>query len=100
MTDRSTLIAGKKQSDRLREKLSTPEGRMQDSLEHTLPQSVVADAQKREMWDVHPDVATSSAVFDSVLVLVQTLFRSNAAGRRNDRPFNLDRGKETVRQAP
>lgn len=76
MTDRSTLIAGKKQSDRLREKLSTPEGRMQDSLEHTLPQSVVADAQKREMWDVHPDVAASSAVFDSVLVLVQTLFLS------------------------
>lgn len=76
MTDRSTLIAGKKQSDRLREKLSTPEGRMQDSLERTLPQSVVADAQKREMWAVHPDVAASSAVFDSVLVLVQTLFLS------------------------
>ena len=74
MTDRSTWIAGKKQSDRLREKLSTPEGRMQDCLERTLPQSVVADAQKREMWDVHPDVAASSAVFDSVLVLVQTLF--------------------------
>ena len=74
MTDRSTWIAGKKQSDRLREKLSTPEGHMQDSLEHTLPQSIVADAQKREMWDVHPDVAASSAVFDSVLVLVQTLF--------------------------
>ena len=76
MTDRSTLIAGKKQSDRLREKLSTHEGRMQDCLERTLPQSVVADAQKREMWDVHPDVAASSAVFDSVLVLVQTLFLS------------------------
>ena len=76
MTDRSTLIAGKKQSDRLREKLSTPEGRMQDCLEHTLPQSVVTDAQKREMWDVHPDVAASSAVFDAVLRLVQTLFLS------------------------
>lgn len=74
MTDRSTWIAGKKQSDRLREKLSTPEGRMQDSLEHTLPQSVVADAQKREMWIVHPDVAASSAVFDSVLVLVQARY--------------------------
>ena len=73
MTDRSTWIAKKKQSDRL----STPEGHMQDSLEHTLPQSVVADAQKREMWIVHPDVAASSAVFDSVLVLVQTLFRSS-----------------------
>lgn len=76
MTDRSTWIAGKKQSDRLREKLSTPEGRTQDSLERTLPQSVVADAQKREMWIVHPDVAASSAVFDSVLALVQTLFLS------------------------
>ena len=76
MTDRSTLIAGKKQSDRLREKLSTPEGRMRDCLERTLPQNIVADAQKREMWAVHPDVAASSAVFDSVLVLVQTLFLS------------------------
>ena len=76
MTDRSTLIAGKKQSDRLREKLSTPEGHMQDSLEHTLPQSVVADAQKREMWIVHPDVAASSAVFDAVLRLVQACFLS------------------------
>ena len=76
MTDRSTWIAGKKQSDRLREKLSTPEGHMQDSLERTLPQSVVADAQKREMWAVHPDVAASSAVFDSVLVLVQARFLS------------------------
>ena len=79
MTDRSTLIAGKKQSDRLREKLSTPEGRMQDCLEHTLPQNIVADAQKREMWDVHPDVAASSAVFDAVLRLVQTLFLSIGA---------------------
>lgn len=76
MTDRSTWIAGKKQSDRLREKLSTPEGRTQDCLERTLPQSVVADAQKREMWIVHPDVAASSAVFDAVLRLVQTLFLS------------------------
>ena len=74
MTDRSTLIAGKKQSDRLREKLSTPEGRMQDSLERTLPQSVVADAQKREMWAVHPDVDASSAVFDAVLLLVQARY--------------------------
>lgn len=76
MTDRSTWIAGKKQSDRIREKLSTPEGRMQDSLEHTLPPYVIEDAQKREMWIVHPDVAASSAVFDSVLALVQTLFLS------------------------
>ena len=76
MTDRSTLIAGKKQSDRLREKLSTPEGRMQDCLERTLPQNIVADAQKREMWAVHPDVAASSAVFDAVLLLVQACFLS------------------------
>lgn len=72
MTDRSTWIAEKRQLDKLR----TPEGQAQDCLERTLPQSVVADAQKREMWDVHPDVAASSAVFDSVLVLVQTLFLS------------------------
>ena len=85
MTDRSTWIAGKKQSDRLREKLSTPEGHMQDSLERTLPQSVVADAQKREMWDVHPDVAASSAVFDAVLRLVQARFLAirDSAGARS-----------------
>lgn len=85
MTDRSTWIAGKKQSDRLREKLSNPEGRMQDCLERTLPQSVVADAQKREMWAVHPDVAASSAVFDSVLVLVQARYLAirDSAGARS-----------------
>ena len=69
-------VAERRHDKWLKEKLSTPEGRMQDSLERTLPQSVVADAQKREMWIVHPDVAASSAVFDSVLVLVQTLFLS------------------------
>ena len=74
MTDRSTWIAGKKQSARLCEKLSTPECRMQDCLERTLPQSVVADAQKREMWIVHPDVAASAAAFDAVLLLVQARY--------------------------
>lgn len=69
-------VAERRHDKWLKEKLSTPEGRMQDSLERTLPQSVVADTQKREMWIVHPDVAASSAVFDSVLVLVQTLFLS------------------------
>lgn len=69
-------VAGRRHEKWLKEKLSTPEGQMQDSLERTLPQSVVADAQKREMWIVHPDVAASSAVFDSVLTLVQTLFLS------------------------
>ena len=69
-------VAERRHDKWLKEKLSTPEGRTQDSLERTLPQSVVAEAQKREMWIVHPDVAASSAVFDSVLVLVQTLFLS------------------------
>lgn len=69
-------VAERRHDKWLKEKLSTPEGRMQDCLERTLPQSVVADAQKREMWAVHPDVAASSAVFDSALVLVQTLFLS------------------------
>lgn len=69
-------VAERRHDKWLKEKLSTPEGRMQDCIERTLPQSVVADAQKREMWDVHPDVAASSAVFDAVLVLVQTLFLS------------------------
>ena len=76
MTDQSTWYAEWRQNRRLREKLSTPEGQMQEDLEHTLPQSVVADAQKREVWIVHPDVAASSAVFDSVLPLVQKLFFS------------------------
>lgn len=76
MTDQSTWYAEWRQNRRLREKLSTPEGQMQEDLEHTLPQSVVADAQKREMWDVHPDVAASSAVFDAALRLVQALFLS------------------------
>ena len=96
MTDRSTWIAGKKQSDRLREKLSTPEGRMQDSLEHTLPQSVVADAQKREMWIVHPDVAASSAVFDSVLALVQARYlaiRDSAGAKSFGRWFQSSKAE-------
>ena len=76
MTDQSTWYAEWRQNRRLREKLSTPEGQMQEDLEHTLPQSVVTDAQKREMWDVHPDVAASSAVFDAVLRLVQARFLS------------------------
>lgn len=74
MTDQSTWYAEWRQNRRLREKLSTPEGQMQEDLERTLPQSVVADAQKREMWAVHPDVAASSAVFDAVLLLVQARY--------------------------
>ena len=96
MTDRSTLIAGKKQSDRLREKLSTPEGRMQDSLEHTLPQSVVADAQKREMWAVHPDIAASAAAFDAVLLLVQARYlaiRDSAGAKSFGRWFQSSKAE-------
>lgn len=74
MTDQSTWYAEWRQNRRLREKLSTPEGQMQEDLEHTLPQNIVADAQKREMWIVHPDVAASSAVFDAVLRLVQARY--------------------------
>ena len=74
MTDQSTWYAEWRQNRRLREKLSTPEGQMQEDLEHTLPQNIVADAQKREMWAVHPDVAASSAVFDAVLLLVQARY--------------------------
>ena len=96
MTDRSTWIAGKKQSDRLREKLSTPEGQMQEDLEHTLPQSVVADAQKREMWDVHPDVAASAAAFDAVLLLVQARYlaiRDSAGAKSFGRWFQSSKAE-------
>ena len=96
MTDRSTLIAGKKQSDRLREKLSTPEGRMQDCLERTLPQNIVADAQKREMWAVHPDVAASAAAFDAVLLLVQARYlaiRDSAGAKSFGRWFQSSKAE-------
>ena len=96
MTDRSTWIAGKKQSDRLREKLSTPEGRMQDCLERTLPQNIVADAQKREMWDVHPDVAASAAAFDAVLLLVQARYlaiRDSAGAKSFGRWFQSSKAE-------
>ena len=85
MTDQSTWYAEWRQNRRLREKLSTPEGHMQDSLERTLPQSVVADAQKREMWDVHPDVAASAAAFDAVLFIVQARYLAiqDSAGARS-----------------
>ena len=92
MTDRSTWIAEKKQSDRL----STPEGRMQDCLERTLPQSVVADAQKREMWDVHPDVAASAAAFDAVLLLVQARYlaiRDSAGAKSFGRWFQSSKAE-------
>ena len=69
-------VAERRHDKWLKEKLSTPEGHMQDSLEHTLPPYVIEDAQKREMWIVHPDVAASAAAFDAVLLLVQALFLS------------------------
>lgn len=92
MTDRSTWIAKKKQSDRL----MTPEGQMQEDLEYTLPQSVVADAQKREMWAVHPDVAASSAVFDAVLRFVQARFlatRDSAGAKSFGRWFQSSKAE-------
>ncbi|MDY6274276.1 MAG: hypothetical protein SPL41_04580 [Succinivibrionaceae bacterium] len=96
MTDQSTWYAEWRQNRRLREKLSTPEGQMQEDLEHTLPQSVVADAQKREMWAVHPDVAASSAVFDAVLVLVQTRYlaiRDSAGAKSFGRWFQSSKAE-------
>lgn len=96
MTDQSTWYAEWRQNRRLREKLSTPEGQMQEDLEHTLPQSVVADAQKREMWAVHPDVAASSAVFDAVLALVQTRYlaiRDSAGAKSFGRWFQSSKAE-------
>lgn len=96
MTDQSTWYAEWRQNRRLREKLSTPEGQMQEDLERTLPQSVVADAQKREMWIVHPDVAASSAVFDSVLLLVQARYlaiRDSAGAKSFGRWFQSSKAE-------
>ncbi len=96
MTDQSTWYAEWRQNRRLREKLSTPEGQMQEDLEHTLPQNIVADAQKREMWDVHPDVAASSAVFDAVLLLVQARFlaiRDSAGAKSFGRWFQSSKAE-------
>lgn len=96
MTDQSTWYAKWRQNRRLREKLSTPEGQMQEDLEHTLPQSVVADAQKREMWIVHPDVAASSAVFDAVLHLVQARYlaiRDSAGAKSFGRWFQSSKAE-------
>ena len=96
MTDQSTWYADWRQNRRLREKLSTPEGQMQEDLEHTQPQSVVAEAQKREMWAVHPDVAASSAVVDAVLLLVQTLFlaiRDSAGAKSFGRWFQSSKAE-------
>lgn len=96
MTDQSTWYAEWRQNRRLREKLSTPEGQMQEDLEHTLPQSVVTDAQKREMWIVHPDVAASSAVFDAVLVLVQARYlaiRDSAGAKSFGRWFQSSKAE-------
>ena len=96
MTDQSTWYAEWRQNRRLREKLSTPEGQMQEDLEHTLPQSVVTDAQKREMWIVHPDVAASSAVFDAVLLLVQARYlaiRDSAGAKSFGRWFQSSKAE-------
>ena len=90
-------VAERRHDKWLKEKLSTPEGHMQDSLERTLPQSVVvADAQKREMWIVHPDVAASSAVFDAVLRLVQARYlaiRDSAGAKSFGRWFQSSKAE-------
>ena len=89
-------VAERRHEKWLKEKLSTPEGRMQDCLERTLPQSVVADAQKREMWAVHPDVAASSAVFDAVLLLVQARYlaiRDSAGAKSFGRWFQSSKAE-------
>jgi len=96
MTDQSTWYAEWRQNRRLREKLSTPEGQMQEDLEHTLPQNIVADAQKREMWDVHPDVAASAAAFDAVLLLVQARYlaiRDSAGAKSFGRWFQSSKAE-------
>ena len=49
MTDQSTWYAEWRQNRRLREKLSMPEGQMQEDLEHTLPQSEVRRVM-HEAW--------------------------------------------------
>lgn len=59
MTDRSTWIAEKKQSDRL----MTQEGQAQDYLEHSLPPDVLKAAKESLTWDACPEIAAQSAIY-------------------------------------
>ena len=63
MTDRSTWIAEKKQSDRLR----TPEGQAQDCLEHSLPAAVLREAQANPLWNTQPETVTKVTLYAAVL---------------------------------
>lgn len=63
MTGRSTWIAGKKQSDRLR----TPEGQAQDYLGHSLPAVVLREAQANPLWNTQPETVTKVTLYASVL---------------------------------
>ena len=63
MTDRSTWIAEKKQTDRL----MTPEGQAQDRLERSLPAAVLREAQADPLWNTQPETVTKVTLYASVL---------------------------------
>ena len=63
MTDRSTWIAEKKQTDRL----MTPEGQAQDRLERNLPAAVLGEAQADPLWQTQPETVTKVTLYASVL---------------------------------
>ena len=63
MTDRSTWIAEKKQTDRL----MTPEGQAQDCLERSLPAVVLREAQADPLWQTQPETVTKVTLYASVL---------------------------------
>ena len=63
MTDRSTWIAEKKQTDRL----MTPEGQAQDCLERSLPAAVLREAQADPLWNTQPETVTKVTLYASVL---------------------------------
>ena len=63
MTDRSTWIAEKKQTDRL----MTPEGHAQDCLERSLPPDVLKAAKESLTWDARPEIAAQSAIYFAAL---------------------------------
>ena len=63
MTDRSTWIAEKKQTDRL----MTPEGQAQDRLGRNLPAAVLREAQTDPLWNTQPETVTKVTLYASVL---------------------------------
>ena len=62
MTDRSTWIAEKKQTDRL----MTPEGQAQDRLERNLPAAVLGEVQALPLWQSQPAIAAKAAICAAV----------------------------------